>query len=97
MIERLYIQDMQNELHYKDRRSVRRWCRNNIVRIFSDVGSNKQYVLKDEFEAAKNKNSSNNIFFLNRNNKAEKTKEYIPQGKYEKAYLSIFTNLIATL
>lgn len=97
MAERIYISYIQSELRYKDRRSVRRWCRNNIVRIFSDIGSNKQYVLKDEFEMAKNRNSLINIFSQNRNNNTEKKRVYKPQGEYEKAFLSIFTNIIQTL
>lgn len=96
-MERLYIQEIQKELQYRDRRSVRRWCRNNNVRLFSDVGSNKQYVLKDEFEIAKNRNSSMNFFSQKKNKNTEKVMEYKPQGEYEKAFLSIFTNLIATL
>jgi len=102
MTERLYIQEVQTELQYRDRRSVRRWCRNNNVQILSDTGSNKQYVLKDEFERAKYKhyhirseniNSTMNISAKNSN----KIMKYKPQGEYEKECLSIFTNLISTL
>ena len=106
MTERLYIQDIQKVLQYRDRRSVRRWCSNNNVRILSDVGTNKQFVLKEEFEKAisKNyysnkdvKNSSINVFEQNSNNNTDKAKIYRPQGEYEKQFLSIFTNLIPTL
>jgi hypothetical protein len=102
MIERLYIQDIQKELQYRDRRSVRRWCCNNGIRLLSDFGSNKQFVLRDEFEKAKNKsyyisavaiNSSLNVFSQNCNNKADKLKQYIPKGENEKKFLSIFTSL----
>jgi len=102
MTERIYISDIQSELHYKDRRSVRRWCRNNDVRVLSDIGSNRQYVLKDEYEKAKcrnyNKiqelpNSSVNIF-----NKTEKKKPlYIPRFENEKRMLSILQNITPTL
>ena len=102
MTERIYIQEIQNELQYKDRRSVIRWCKNNNVQIFSYTGSYKKFVLKDEFEKALfkhyhkhsvNINSAMNIYSKNRN----QTVKYIPQGEYEKEFLSIFTNIIATL
>ena len=100
--ERLYIKDIQKELHYRDRRSVRRWCSNSNVRILSDAGSNKQFVLRDDFEKAKTKhyytrpgviNSSKKFFSQNRNNQSETVKGYRPLGEYEKEFLSIFTNL----
>ena len=99
MSERMYIQEIQKELQYRVRKSVRRWCCNNNVRILSDVGSNKQYVLRDEYEKAKNKNyntntkvinSSMNFFSMNSN--AEKTKEYRPQGEQEIKFLNCLQN-----
>lgn len=54
--ERLYIKNLQNELLYFDPRSVRRWCRNHNVRILTDVGSNRQFVIRDEFEKEKKSN-----------------------------------------
>ena len=95
MTERIYISHIQGELHYKDRRSVRRWCRNNSVRILSDIGSNKQFALKDEYEKAKNKNyylktevinSSMNFFSINNN--TEKVNEYKPLGDHEINFLN---------
>jgi hypothetical protein len=61
MLDRLYIKDLQKELPYKDRRTVLRWCRNNGVGVFSDVGSNWSYVLKEEFEAVKMKQTNDYI------------------------------------
>ena len=55
MIERLYINEMKKELKYSDRRSVLKYCHNNGVAVFSDTGSNKQYVLKAEFDFMRNK------------------------------------------
>lgn len=98
--ERLYIEDLQKELHYRDRRSVRRWCRNNNVRILSDIGSNKQFVLKEEFERQKSKSYA--VKFSKKNftrtyhtyiNKVRKGSGYQPKGEYEKEALSRFTNL----
>lgn len=98
--ERLYIKDIQKELHYRDRRSVRRWCRNNNVRILSDIGSNKQFVLREEFERQKSKNYNNKPSdrkFTKTNhtyiNNVQKGIGYQPQGEYEKEFLSIFTIL----
>lgn len=56
IMERIYLEDLEKELHYRDRRSVRRWCRNNNVRILSDSSSNRQFVLRDEFEKEKKPN-----------------------------------------
>ena len=53
MIERLYIQEIQKELPFRDRRTLKKWCRNNGVGIFTDLGSNRLFVIKAEFEAAK--------------------------------------------
>lgn len=101
--ERLYIVDVQKELHYRDRRSVRRWCRNNDVTILCDVGSNKQYVLREEYDKGKLENYSvtprimntTKRFFAEKfKNKANNLMDYKPKGEYEKKVLSIFTNLI---
>jgi len=100
-MERLYLKDIQDELHYKDRRSVRRWCRNNGVLILSDIGSNKQYVLKEEFEKAKNKNyfncfkkisSSQHTFSPNDKICGENMRTYIPQGIHEINFLNCLQN-----
>jgi len=56
MIERLYIKDIQKLLPFRDRRTLKKWCRNNGVGIFSDKGSNRLFVIKAEFELAKNNN-----------------------------------------
>jgi len=54
-MERLYIKEIQKELPFRDRRTLKKWCRNNGVGIFSDIGSNRLFVLRAEFEAAKMK------------------------------------------
>lgn len=51
MIERIYIKDLLERLNCKDVRSIKRWCVKNGVAILSDIGSNKKYVIKAEFEA----------------------------------------------
>ena len=106
MSERFYISDAQIDLHYKDRRSVRRWCHNNNVRILSDTGSNRQYVLKDEYEKAKSRNyykaqelpnSSMNSFSQHHNTIKKKKLEYIPRFENEKRMLSRLQKLIPTI
>ena len=84
MYDRLYIKEVQIMLQYKDRRSVRRWCSNNGVRILSDYGSNRQFVLKDEFE-----NSLNKIYSLHPISAENNKEEYIPKGTIESDFLSI--------
>jgi hypothetical protein len=95
IVERLYIPEIQIALRYRRTVSVRRWCHNNGVRILCDFGSNKQFVLKDEFENAIN-NSHDAIDLsikkTSQNNKAEKAKEYKPQGEYEKNFLNCLQN-----
>jgi hypothetical protein len=102
MNERLYIKKIQEELQYRDRRSVRRWCRNNNVRILSDAGSNRLFVLRDEFEKAKSQSYhvcqrilSTSINFLSQNSicKAAKVKVYRPQGAMETKFLSILQKI----
>ena len=51
----IYIQDAKKQLNYKDRRSFIKWCDKNGVGVLSDIGSRKQYVIEEEFEAAKSK------------------------------------------
>lgn len=106
MNERIYIPEVQSELQYKDRRSVRRWCCNNLVRVLSDTGSNKYYVMKGEYEKAKsrnyfqslnNQNSTTNIFSQNHNAFEKRELEYSPQFEYEKRTLSILQNITRTL
>ena len=100
MSERLYIKELQQELHYRDGRSIRRWCCNNGVRILCDIGSNKQYVLRNEFEIAKSKNykiNKDNIISMqkelqNSNFIVERVKEYKPTGKHEKNFLKCLQN-----
>jgi hypothetical protein len=52
-VERLYLKYALPELNYSDNRSFKKWCSNNGVEIFCDFGSNKRYVLKEDFEKAK--------------------------------------------
>jgi len=102
MIERIHISEIQGMLHYKDRRSVRRWCRNNGIRILCDIGSNRQYVLKEEFEIAKNKiyyttqscfKSIAQLLSQNQNINIEKANEYKPIGKNEMNFLNSLQNI----
>lgn len=98
--ERVYIKDIQVKLQYRDRRSVRRWCHNNNVRILSDTGTSKQFVLNHEFERAltrkyyKLSNVDNPPKGTSiRDPNDDTIKEYCVKGEYEKKSLSIFTNL----
>ena len=100
MTERIYISEIQSELPYKDRRTVRRWCFNNHVRILSDVGSNRQFALRIEYENAKCKNyhlhlesiNSTTTYFSN-NSKIEKVNEYRALGRNEENFLNRLLNL----
>ena len=85
MFNRIYIKELQNILQYKDRRSVKSWCKNNKVRIFYDKGSNRYFVLKSEFEDVFNKY---NVVQIVENNKACKTNR-----SKEADFLSILLNL----
>lgn len=106
MNERVYISEIQHDLQYKDRRSVRRWCSNNNVNIISDQGSNKQFVLREEYELAKSKNYHRvqdpskslpaNSAQLQKKTEIKKT-EYSPRFKNEIRMVSILTNIMPTL
>lgn len=52
MIDTIKISEVAAMLDYKDSRSVKKWCANNSVAIISYSGSNKRFVIKDEFEKA---------------------------------------------
>jgi len=101
MVERIYISELQKMLHYKDRRSVRKWCRNNGIKVYCDFGSNRQYVLKEEFETAKIK-----IYYLLQNGfksteqpiqkqqtNDDKVCEDKPKGVYELNFLNFLQNI----
>ena len=56
-VQRIYIKDAIVQLDYKDIRSFKKWCTKNDVGILSDNGSRRQYVVMEEFEAAKSRES----------------------------------------
>jgi len=104
MIPKINIKEAAKELGYKDCRSVKRWCNNHNIKILSDIGSNRQYILKEEFETSRDKESLKYIKqkygidkipkTFNLENKINNQRiKYIPQGKSEKEFLasSIFT------
>lgn len=98
--ERIYISEIQSELPYKDRRSVRKWCSNNHVLILSDIGSNKQYALRVEYENAKCRNYpihqesiNSSMTYFSKSSKTEKGNEYIPLGRNEENFLNHLLNL----
>ena len=62
------------------------------VRILSDLGSNRQFVLKDEFEDTLNK-----IYYVQPTSTENNKEEYIPQGIIESGFLSILLNAGNTL
>jgi len=51
--DRIYINEVQQDLQFLAMRSVIRWCHKNNIRILTDKGSNKEFVLRFEFEKAK--------------------------------------------
>jgi len=104
MIPKINIKEAAKELGYKDFRSVRRWCDNHNIKILFDFGSNRQYILKEEFESSRDKEClkyikqkygtdklPDNLTSESKNNKQKIN--YAPQGKSEKEFLasSIFT------
>jgi uncharacterized Fe-S cluster-containing protein len=56
-VQRIYVKDAIAQLDYKDMRSFRKWCIKNDVGILSDNGSRRQYVVAEEFEKAKSRES----------------------------------------
>lgn len=54
-MERIYIEEATELLGYYDRRSVKRWCHNNGVSMFCDNGSNRLYLILEEFNRAKDR------------------------------------------
>ncbi|MFA6924898.1 MAG: hypothetical protein WC223_11680 [Bacteroidales bacterium] len=102
MNERIYISEIQKNLQYKTRRSVRRWCLNNGLRLLCDIGSNKHYVLKEEFEAVKIKsyftqqNCDNSTINTTQNSYKEPPKsviEYDQKGANEIAFINCLQNI----
>jgi hypothetical protein len=84
MNNRLYLRELQIILQYKDRRSVKKWCNHNKVRIYSDKGTNRYFVSRSEFEIIFNR------FFIpitNKNTKVTNNKENL-----ETSFLSILLN-----
>lgn len=51
--DRVYIEEVQQDLQFLARRSVIRWYKKNNVRIYIDKGSKEAFVLRFEYEAAK--------------------------------------------
>lgn len=108
MKNRIYIKELKELLNSRDKRSnrmVKSWCENNHVTINRDIGSNKLYVFREEFERVylgqKKQfsipeliNSTMNFFPQMEKLKVEKSKSYISQGEHEKAYLSMLQNII---
>lgn len=54
-MELLKISEVAKILGYHDLRSVKKWCKINGVGIITQFGSKSQFVIKDEFEAARMK------------------------------------------
>lgn len=102
MSERIYIPEIKIRLSYKDIRSVLRWCINNQVRLYKDIGSKKLFAFRTDFETvyAPNRispeilNASLSFYPHIAKPKTEKSKSDIPQGEHEKAYLSMLQNII---
>lgn len=99
---RMYLHDIQRLLNYKDYRSVRKWCRNNHVRVLSDTGSNRRFIFADELEKSMNRkkhigweiiHSPTDLLLHDLSVKSEIIKKYCPKGENEKRMLSIFTSI----
>ncbi len=99
MNERLYIKEILHDLHYKDLRSIKRWCNNQNIPLRKDKGSNKLYVLKEEYESAKCRNypKSNQILNSTINfpleNQDKRKSEYKTQFENERRMLSILLKI----
>jgi len=100
--ERIYLAEIQTLLRYRDKRSIRRWCHNNNVRMIKDHGSNRPFVLKEEFDQAietnnrgdnSGKSSKREMMMQKFNQISESVRDYKP-GENEKKILSIFTSLL---
>lgn len=50
---RIYIKEVQQDIQFRARCTVIRWCHKNNVRIYIDRGSKQEFVLRVEFEKAK--------------------------------------------
>ncbi len=50
---RLTIREVADTLKYKSTKSAHRWCGNNQVKVFSDLGTRRKYVLKTDFDLAR--------------------------------------------
>jgi len=101
--ERMYIQELKQELPYHNVRSIVRFCQNHDIRLFSFTGSKVKFVLRDQFERQMEKIYSSeplakdlkviNKIGRNRNYKTKRRSPYKPQGQYEKEVLSRLANL----
>lgn len=103
------LKEMLNSKDHHSIRTIKRWCRNNNVSLYSDNGSNKLYVFREEFELVYNKNSGtfknqtetrNSPLCFNSNyNQSQKAKstEYKPLGEIEKQFLSILQSVKTAL
>ncbi len=102
MSERIYISEIKIRLSYKDTRSVIRWCINNRIGLYKDIGSKKLFAFRIDFESVYSPNrissemlnASMNFYPQVANLKIEKSRTYIPQGEHEKSYLSMLQNII---
>ena len=88
---RIYIKELKEKLNCKDTRTIKRWCVNNSVQLFCDFGSNKKYVMEDQFYLVYSASSNSEQDQIPRRPK------YNPQGNHEKAYLSMLQNISRTL
>ena len=84
MYNRLYLRELQIILQYKDRRSVKKWCNFNQLKIFVDKGTKRYFVSRIDFEAVYSR------FFapvINKNTKVSNNKENL-----ETSFMSILLN-----
>jgi len=101
------LKEMLNSKDHHSIRTIKRWCKNNNVSLYSDNGCNKLYVFREEFEliynsgAIKNQTATmNSPLYFNSNYTQSlkgKSPEYKPLGEIEKQFLSILQSVKTAL
>jgi hypothetical protein len=94
MFDRIDISELQKMLHYRDRRSVKRWCLNNGLRILCDTGSNRQYVIKKELDEVFIKAyDTGQADPAEQNKKGNKESKHKSMGAQELRFLTLLQNI----
>ena len=94
MIERIYLRKAKEFLHIKDNRTFRKLCFNNGITIFCDQGSNRPYIMADEFRQAYSKPIAAHVDRIQRGDMSIK---YRPKGEHESKFLARLTKKLSEL